>query len=430
MSRERFQRLFRGNEDWYGQYEAHPITGEKLDAYTKSGPIPDQAWDRHLAGTKMGMGIVPISDEGTCYWGAIDLDDDNTDHAALVRLVKELGLPLVVCRSKSGGAHLYLFFIEPIKPVQLIAKLKRWSILLKLENPNKQPIEIFPKQISLTDGQKGNWLNLPYFNKKKSTRYGVGEDGEPLSFTQFLKYAEGMRLTENELEVKQAQIAVNSDSFFLDGPPCLQSLHESGFPRGTRNSGLYNVGIFIKLKYPDDWEDVVRDYNENGGALDPPLDNDEVDMIVRSLSRRDYTYKCSDAPIVGFCQRGPCKKQDYGIDRFRKNANEEAFPRMGRLVKFESPEKADPPIYELEVGDRSIQLTPDEFLTLSLFRKMCFRQAEVVVPMIKQYDWDTKVIDLLDDKIVIEIPNDAGPHGQFIAHLTEFLGLRHKSDKD
>ena len=65
MPRERFERLFRGNEDWYGQYEANPKTGAKLKAYTKAGPIPDEAWDRHLAGDKTGLGIVPSSDAGT-----------------------------------------------------------------------------------------------------------------------------------------------------------------------------------------------------------------------------------------------------------------------------------------------------------------------------------------------------------------------------
>ena len=34
--RDRFERLFRGNEDWYGQYEADPVTGEKRNAYTKA----------------------------------------------------------------------------------------------------------------------------------------------------------------------------------------------------------------------------------------------------------------------------------------------------------------------------------------------------------------------------------------------------------
>ncbi len=34
--------------------------------------------------------------------------------------------------------------------------------------------------------------------------------------------------------------------------------------------------------------------------------------IIRSLTRTDYVYKCSDAPIVGVCKRTPCKKQEYG----------------------------------------------------------------------------------------------------------------------
>ena len=186
MSRERFERLFRGNEDWYGQYEAHPKTGAKLKAYTKAGPIPDEVWDQHLAGDKTGLGIVPISSEGTCYWGCIDLDDDGVDHASLIHETQVLGLPFVICRSKSGGAHLFLFFSEPIKPVHLLAKMKRWSELLGLGNPadNKgrvAPLEFFPKQINLSAGQKGNWLNLPYFGGDDTTRYCVDEDGEAVA---------------------------------------------------------------------------------------------------------------------------------------------------------------------------------------------------------------------------------------------------------
>jgi len=432
MSRERFERLFRGSEDWYGQYEAGP-GGEKINAYTKAGPIPDEAWDRHLAGEKTGLGIVPISDAGTCYWGCIDLDDDETDHAALIQEVGGLGLPFVICRSKSGGAHLFLFFIEPIKPVHLLAKMKRWSELLGLGNPaddqgRAAPLEFFPKQISLAAGQKGNWLNLPYFGGDATTRYGVDEHGEVMSLEAFLDHAESMRLTENELDVRQVQLGVDHDAFFLDGQPCLATLHRTGFAEGTRNAGLHNIGIFLKLKFPDSWPEVLADYNENSGKIYPPLPADEVENIVRSLTRSDYVYKCNDAPIETICEKSLCKKREYGIQRFSRDAAMSAFPVLGRLVSFENGR--DDPLYELELGGKRMTLTPDELGSMMLFKRTAFRKTKVQVPQLKNVDWDQKVRDLMASHIIVQVPDDAGPLGQFLARLMEFLMLRKKSDRD
>jgi hypothetical protein len=57
-----------------------------------------------------GIGIVPIRDDATCVWGAIDIDlDKEPNLTVLAKQVHKLELPLIVCRSKSGGAHLYLF---------------------------------------------------------------------------------------------------------------------------------------------------------------------------------------------------------------------------------------------------------------------------------------------------------------------------------
>ena len=39
-------------------------------------------------------------------WAAIDIDVNDIDHSRLEAKVNELGLPLIVCRSKSGGTEL------------------------------------------------------------------------------------------------------------------------------------------------------------------------------------------------------------------------------------------------------------------------------------------------------------------------------------
>ena len=39
-------------------------------------------------------------------WTAIDIDVNDIDHSRLEAKMNEPGLPLIVCRSKSGGAEL------------------------------------------------------------------------------------------------------------------------------------------------------------------------------------------------------------------------------------------------------------------------------------------------------------------------------------
>ena len=65
---------------------------------------------------KQSLGIIPIRDDNKCIWGCVDIDSyAGFDHKKLIDKIKEAKLPLVVCRSKSGGAHVFLFAEEPLK---------------------------------------------------------------------------------------------------------------------------------------------------------------------------------------------------------------------------------------------------------------------------------------------------------------------------
>src|ERR1019366_3483848 len=111
---ERFSRLFKGYENAYGIYE---ISEEDADG-KKTGQaktIPRGAtledYRLHLSG-KTGIGIVPLLKEDKCWFGAIDLDIKGDvklieDHFVLEARIRALKLPLLLCKSKSNGAHLY-----------------------------------------------------------------------------------------------------------------------------------------------------------------------------------------------------------------------------------------------------------------------------------------------------------------------------------
>lgn len=421
----RFRVAFRGHPDAHGRYTPLP-GGEKRVNTEREGP-PDEAWENHLKGEGPFLGIVPIIPTvNACYWGAIDLDDDDTDHVALEAQVREAGLPLIVCRSKSGGAHLYLFLVEPVPATTVMSRLKRWSLDLGLENPEdasgkRPPLEIFPKQVRLRQGEVGNWINLPYYNAAETNRHAIHE-GERLDLAAFLDLVEEKKQTEGTLMASETRRVPDSEDFFKDGPPCLQALHQEGFPQGTRNQGLFNVGVFLKLRHPNDWEDLLREYNQE--KMDPPMGEGEVDNVVRSLARQEYAFTCKDSPVAEHCKKTACVRRQYGIGYFERRDQDRAFPDLGKLYRFET----DPPFWVLEMAEKQVQLQTEELLHMRKLRVEAMNQANLLVPQLRQADWDKRLRDLMEDVVSVPVPAEAGIFGQFQARVTEFLELRRKSD--
>lgn len=415
---ERFRRLFRGREICYGQYLILD-KGEKRP-WTVSEPVSDAQWESHVTGDGPFLGIVPITLDNTCYFAAIDIDDDGVDLEELDETIQAARLPLVVCRSKSGGAHLYLFLKDPAPAKLVVEKMREWAQAIgRPANSDGRATEIFPKQTKLKHEEQGNWINLPYYGGDDTNRYAV-RDGNHLSFSGFLDLAESVRISSLSL----ASIQVAGANPFNEGPPCLQALHQLGYPSGSRNQGLYNIGCFFKLSDPDDWQDLLRDYNQNSGKIDPPLTDKEINDLIKSLEKRDYIYKCSELPIAPHCKRAECKKRKFGIKGFATKRANDNFPEMTNLVKI----MTDPPQWQMDVNGHTIDMSTDDLMSLTRFRKTCLEKLTIIVPMIKANDWDEKIRDLLEEHTVQEAPEDAGTLGQFKSLVHEFLGLRDKSD--
>ena len=95
-----------------------------------------------------------------------------------------LKLPLVVFRSKSGGAHVFLFTEVPVEAKIVRDKLLSISAILGYGGA-----EVFPKQIELkSEEDTGNFLNLPYFQGDKTTRYAFKIDGSAANLEEFYNY--------------------------------------------------------------------------------------------------------------------------------------------------------------------------------------------------------------------------------------------------
>ena len=117
-----YMAFFTGRKTAYGQHiYGNIIDGKKEDPETsKSWTVTDdiipKKYKEHLEGT-IGLGIAPIDSDNKVSFAVIDVDVYNTSLDYIIEKIKELNLPLLSFRSKSGGLHLYLFLVKPIPAI-------------------------------------------------------------------------------------------------------------------------------------------------------------------------------------------------------------------------------------------------------------------------------------------------------------------------
>ena len=136
MIMDKFKSIFLGLEIAYGQYqpgERGDSGKQKGKAFIVRGQVTDELWQNHLEGKGPALGIIPITQDNSCRWGCIDIDEYNFDHTSFVKSIRDHKLPLIVCRSKSGGAHVFLFTKENIPASLMQSKLKKWQSYLGMK---------------------------------------------------------------------------------------------------------------------------------------------------------------------------------------------------------------------------------------------------------------------------------------------------------
>ena len=407
----KFKAIFEGNNSAYGQLILSGATTDKGKAegkaFIKRQPISDQLWEDHLAGKEPALGVIPINEDNECKWGCIDVDVYNLDHMAIMRNIKGMGFPLVTFRSKSGGAHLFLFAKEFIPAALMQSKLKAMSEALGYGGS-----EIFPKQteILVERGDTGNFLNLPYHGGIRGLRYTFEAGGNAASLESFYSIYDEWAQTKEEIDsivVKKAEVV----EIFPDGPPCLNQLAKEGFGEGSRNNALFNLAVYRKQADPDNWEDKVMEDNQK--YMTPPLSFQEVKQLMGSIGKRGYDkYRCKDQPICGVCNAAKCRTKKFGV-----GFTDEQMPLLETLTKINS----NPPQWFLTVDEKRVELKTEQLHNPNLFAIAVLDQANVVSPIPKAADWrEIYVKPLMNNLQEIEPLESLDPVNQIINLLYDF----------
>jgi hypothetical protein len=397
-----FAALFAGHDQFYGLYNGVAVVPDdagKLvgtDRRTAKAAVTAKLYARHVAGEN-GLGICPIRADSTVLFGAVDIDVyDGLNHLDLAKKLAKHKLPLVVCRSKSGGAHLYAFTSEPIAAALMKAKLGEVAAMLGYGSA-----EIFPKQKVFKDGE--SWINLPYFNGILVSRYAIGPDGEPMALEEFVAYAG---------TIKKGTDWFNTRLVSLDlpqGPPCLQHLGQIGFPSGSWSNGALALATYYKKSNPDNWVHMLEQANRL--YMEPPLDAGEVKTVIASARKKDYNYACSQQPIAAHCNSALCRTRQFGVGL----GGDGALPVLGCVVKV----LTDPITWKVQVNDQTVTLTTQQLQDPFAFQGRCMDALSIMPALPKREVWTAYVQKAIShENITIEtLPKDVTSIGKFREHL-------------
>ena len=420
MSVQKFSSIFDGLKLAYGTYkiEKQQANGKNTGrAAIVREPRTTALWEGHLSGKGRGIGIIPINEDNKCVWGCVDVDQYPLDHKVLVEKIRKLKLPLVVCRSKSGGAHCFLFATEWVDAKDMQATLQQISAALGYGGS-----EIFPKQIKLNLDRDdvGNFLNLPYYDAEDGLRYAIKDDGTSATIEEFFELYESYKQTPEQLMALQ----VGDPEEVLpmkDGPPCLQFLLKNKISEGGRNNGLFNIGVYLRKAYPDSWESEILTYNLQ--YLEPPLPLSEVNIVAKQLEKKDYAYRCSDSPINAHCNKDLCQTRKHGIGAAIQGA------AIANLRKYNS----NPPVWFLDVNGEPVELDTEALMSQTAFQKCCMEQLNFMPRSVSKQVWEGRIGGLMNEmrdneSAIIDVAEDASISGQFYDYLEEFCAHMQKAN--
>lgn len=376
----------------------------------------EQDFLNHLEG-RMGIGIVPVRDDGMAWWGAIDIDNhthgNDLDLNAIEAKIKALSLPLVTVRSKSGGAHLYLFGQEPLRADMLKVVLTRWMGDLQLEGSDC----VFPKQAKLvidSDGNRalGNWINLPYFDAHNTDRFAI-ENGKRCSFDLFLTNAENAAISREQM-----------DKYFgsehSDAPPCIRRALSEGIKEGSRNEALFHITIYNRKRNPEGAREMSHAMQYE--VFPSPLPFGEADRTIRSAAKKNYGYLCKKEPWKGWCDKEACRKVKFGISESEYDTliADTKLPLFSDLVKYLNTE---PVMWELKMNGVPITVTTEELMDYKTIRIRAMERLHTMLPSkIKPGQWTDEILsELMGDLRIEEAPQDSSPTGILEIRLHEFI---------
>jgi superfamily II DNA or RNA helicase len=201
-------------KDWKTINASKPADRKKVDRITRKFlPLTDTVVENHLLG-KETVGIYPLLLDETSWFLAVDFDKKTwaDDSHAFLDTCRELGVPAVLERSRSGnGGHVWIFFEFAI-PASTARKLGCALLTRTMESRHQLGLDsydrLFPNQDTMPKGGFGNLIALPLQFAPRKSGNSVFIDAELCPYPdqwEFLSTIRRMSIAAAEEIISDAQ---------------------------------------------------------------------------------------------------------------------------------------------------------------------------------------------------------------------------------
>ena len=372
---DRFINIFEGLDRAYGQFKRND---SRISVKVEGRPWVEHKspqrnlWENHLRGIGVSLGIFPLTDDGTCKWGAIDIDVDEMDYEELLKKIRELKLPLIMFRSKSGRAHVYLFMKNFTSAEEVRLVMKKFASKLGLADKLDR---IYPMQIELGEKETGSWLNLPYFNHEEGSRYAYKDDFDAATIEEFFEMhkqyvqenLDDYLLEEIKLPTKKVKKVKHTslEELLLPCQKNAAKLNNNKIPTDIgRNDYLLHSYVWAKRaethakkieEYKHlDAKGLLKHLNKN--YLKEPLPEAEVEKTIFKSEDKEYKYLCTRPQIKKYCDPSACTRHLCGITPDQALELVGAEEALGQITQYCSV----PPIFYESVLVKTVQYNSED----------------------------------------------------------------------
>lgn len=296
-------------------YELYPRFAELFDGLkvahgTGRGqwikrPLRSEDWVKHLQGEGPGIGVAPLREDNTVAFAAIDLDEPDFEAAAEMQRYLP-GEGWVEC-SRSGNAHVWVFFRDPCPAWVAMGVLKETTLAVL----PKSSVEVFPKNHDFARVRLGNYINLPYHGDSRQVRWDPTDPDSAFSLKDFIERAEASRNdpVDWEMRAKMMQIVPPSErtqsaEFGTQQHIHICADHIMSGDAGPITEGHRNAVFFMLAKCVTNVQDYDHDEaldilrSVNADLCSPPEDDYELRRILTNVEQGRYTSTGCDDPLV------------------------------------------------------------------------------------------------------------------------------------
>lgn len=179
---------------------------------------------------------------------------------------------------------------------------------------------------------------------------------------------------------------------------------------------MFNVAVYLKKRYGEEWKQHLSAYN--AAMCNPPLEAKELATVEKSADRKDYQYRCKQAPIASHCQKRACLKCKWGVGRTDGGRD------VSGLTFYRTDGDGDSVYVGAEIGGRRILLLANEFYNVATLNRLTWARFGFLASALNQSRWQEYIGRLGQEASEIHIPAEFGETGHLLTHIEDFLSQK------